>query len=83
MFDAITALLGVLNAMTPLGIVALLGVVILLMVHKKGPIQTLKNNHLEHVQQSLNQIAESGDRQVDLLVDISKDMNFLKGKLDK
>ena len=68
--------------MTPLGVIALLGVVILLLVHKKGPLKTLANNHLEHVQQSLDKIAESSEKQVDLLVDIKADINYVKGKLD-
>ena len=83
MFDELASFLGLLNSLTPLGVIGLLGTIILLLVHKKGPLQTLKNNHLEHVQESLDKLVNSGEKQVDLLVDISRDMNYVKGKLDK
>lgn len=82
MFEEIVSLLTSLNSLSPLGVIGLLVVVILLMVHKNGPIKKIANNHLEHVQGTLEKIAESSDKQVDLLVDIKADIAFVKGKLD-
>ncbi len=70
------------NALTPLGICGLLIVVIILMTHEKGPIKQLTNNHLEHVQMSLDQIVENGKEHNSKLDDIRADISFVKGKLD-
>ena len=90
MFDGIVTFLSALNALTPLGVAALLGVVILLLVHKKGPIKTLANNHLEHVQASLDVIADSSkkhaeisQKQLELLGDIKAEIYYVKAKVDK
>lgn len=82
MLEALTALLEVLNKFTPLGVAAILGLAIFVFIWKNGPMRKLKDNHLAHVQASLDKIVESGDKQVDLLVDIKTDISFLKGKLD-
>ena len=83
MFDSLTSLLGMLNTLSPLGVIGLLAVVVLLMVHKKGPLKILTNNHMEHIQISLTKIAESSDKQVNLLQEVSKDINYMKGKMDQ
>jgi len=83
MIESFISLLQALNSLTPVGIIGLLITVILLMVHKKGPIQTIANNHLSHVQDSLEKIAENSEKTVDLLNDMREDMGYLKGKLDK
>lgn len=82
MFDQLAALLSTLNSLSPLGVIGLLGVVILLLVHKRGPLKTLTDNHLSHVQVALDRIAESSDRQVELLYEIKEDISYVKGKLD-
>lgn len=83
MLQALAALLQALNALSPLGIIALLGVVILLMVHKDGPIQKIANNHLDHAQGTLEDILENGKGQLEVLNDIKADINYVKGKLDR
>jgi len=89
MFTIITTLLQAANSMTPLGICALLVVVIILMTHEKGPIKQLANNHLEHVQMALDKIVLNGDaqaaslkEQAATLNDIRSDISYVKGKLD-
>ena len=90
MIEQLVQLLNVLNGLSPLAVIALLGTIILLMVHRKGPLQTLKNNHLEHVQKSLDRIVDatevqvtSSAQQVDLLVDIKSGVEFLKGRSER
>ncbi len=82
MFEELSKFLSTLNTLTPLGVIALLGTTIFLLVHKNGPIQTIKNNHLEHVQASLDKIVELNEKQVEHLVDIKTDISFVKGKID-
>lgn len=79
--ESLTTLLTAVNAMSPIGVIALLGVVILLLVHKRGPLRRLTDNHLDHVQASLDRIAESSDKQLDALNDIRADIGFVKGRL--
>lgn len=83
MFDTFVAFLSTLNSLSPLAVIALLGSIIFLMVHKSGPIRKLSDNHLEHVQGSLDKIVDSTGKSVDLLVDMKSDLSYLKGKLDK
>lgn len=81
MFTELTTFLSMLSSLSPLAVIALLGTIILLMVHKKGPIKLMTDNHLTHVSDSLKQIADNSDKQVDLLNDIKNDTAWLKGKL--
>lgn len=78
---ALTSLLNILNAMTPLGIIALLAVIILLLVHPRGPLRTIKDNHLSHAQDSLERIATNSDKQVEALGEIKADIAWVKGRL--
>ena len=82
MFDVLLKLLVTLNGLTPLGVIGLLGVIILLLVHKRGPLQTLKNNHLQHIENSLSQIAENSTKQVEILYEVKGGIEFLKGRRD-
>lgn len=82
MLTTLTALLTAANTITPLGICALLIVVIILMTHEKGPIKQLANNHLEHVQASLDQIVDNGKAHTVTLNEIAKDISYVKGKID-
>lgn len=83
MLEHLVGLLAALNSLTPLGVIALLGVVILLMVHEKGPIKTLTNNHLEHVQAALDKIVVHGEEEIELLHEIKSELSYLKGKLER
>jgi len=83
MIEALTQLLVVLNTLSPLAIIGLLGAVIFLMAHEKGPIKILANNHLDHVQASLDKIVVNGEAQTELLNQIKSELNYLKGKLDR
>jgi F0F1-type ATP synthase membrane subunit b/b' len=76
-------LLQILNSLSPLGVIALLAVVILLMTHRNGPIKKLANNHLEHVQTSLDAIAKNSERTVELLSECKAELAWLRGKLDR
>lgn len=81
MFTSFVAVLQALNSLTPLGVIALLIVVILLMVHKDGPIKKLSENHLSHVQQSLDALVKNGDDQLDALKDQSRSLNEIKSEI--
>lgn len=83
MISSLTTLVQALSTITPLGIAALLIVVILLMIHPKGPIKMLANNHLEHVQASLDILTATSTKQLDTLSDIRSDISYVKGKLDR
>jgi F0F1-type ATP synthase membrane subunit b/b' len=85
MLETIITVLKLLNTFSPLGVAALallvLGAVLYTAFHSNGPIQKIANNHLEHVQDSLDKIAASGERHTELLTDIKVDISFVKGKL--
>jgi len=90
MLSTIESILNLVNAMTPISVAGLLGVIIFLMVRKKGPIQQIQTNHLLHVQGALDRIVTSNDRlaaandkQLEVLHDIRTDIGYVKGKLDK
>jgi hypothetical protein len=82
MFDAILTVLNALNKLTPVGVFGLLVLTTFVFVWKNGPFRTLKDNHLHHVQEALDKIVESSDKQVELLHTIKEDISFVKGKLD-
>lgn len=75
------AFLHAVNAVTPLGLAALLGVVILLMTHKRGPIRKIQDNHLAHVQAALERIADNSDKNLEALHEIGKDISYVKGRI--
>lgn len=83
MLDSLIPFLQALNSLSPLGVIALLVVVVLLMVHEKGPVKKLMNNHLDHVQMALDKIVVNGSSQIELLNEIKSEISYLKGKLDK
>lgn len=71
------------NDVTPLGLAVLLGVIIFLMVNKNGPLRTMTDNHLTHIQDSLDRIAKSGESQQQSLGQIQAGVEWLKGHLTK
>lgn len=71
------------NDVTPLGVIVLLTTVILLMVHKRGPIRRMQDNHLHHVQIALDRIVEQGDKQIDTLNDIKADIAVVKDRVKR
>lgn len=87
--ETLSSVLLLLNSLTPIGLVGLLSLIAGLLLHKRGPLRTLTDNHLSHIQQSLDRIAASNEKQVlsswrqeVSLNEIKVDLSFLKGKLD-
>ena len=79
MSDLITSTVGVLNSMTPLAIIGLLGYVIFVLVWKKSPtheaVDTLKTNDLTHMAESLDRIER-------LLTDMNSRLIYVQAALD-
>ena len=78
----ITALLGMLNTMSPLGIIALLGVIIWMLVKGKtstdAKVETIANNHLH----GLPDITASLDRIEGLLQSMNESVIWIKARVN-
>lgn len=61
---------------------ALLGAIVLLIVHKRGPVQKIKDNHLPHIEAHLSEIAANSRTQIVKLDEIRNDLQWVKGKID-
>ncbi len=74
-------LLHVLNDLSPLALAVLLGSIILLIVHKNGPVRKIQDNHLTHIEAAITKVANNSDKQLDKLDEIRSEMSWVKGKL--
>jgi hypothetical protein len=79
---AAESILHVLNDLSPLALAVLLGAIVLLIVHKRGPVQMIKDNHLTHIEAHLSEIAANGKAQIGKLDEIRNDLQWVKGKID-
>ena len=79
MSDLITSTVGVLNSMTPLAIIGLLGYVIFVLVWKKSPahdaVEKLGTNDLTHMAESLDRIER-------LQTDMNSRLIYVQAALD-
>lgn len=75
-------LLTAANGMTPMGIIALMGTIIFLLIRGKQQVEKLSNNHLHE----LPELVENSRKTVDVLqrIEVSLGGNFaqINGKLD-
>lgn len=69
------------NDVTPLGLCVLLSIIIFLMTYKHGPFRKLTDNHLSHIQGTLDTIAASSERQEGKLDRVAEGVAELKGSL--
>ena len=73
--DSVTALLDTLNTLSPLAVIALLGVVIFFLVKGRGEVQSIASNHLS----GLPEILETLQR---IEVKLGEDLAWIKAKLN-
>lgn len=79
--SAIETFLHVFKDASPIAVAALLGIGVLAILHKRGPIRQMQNNHLVHLQASLDKVVENTSAGNAKLAQISEDIQFLKGRL--
>ena len=87
--DEVKTIIELLNNLSPLGVLAFIGVIVLSITHKNGPVKVFMNNHLAHLQASMDRLViatellvKSNDDNGEKLDTIRDDISFLKGKMD-
>lgn len=81
--DSIVALFEILNKITPFAVLAGLIVLVVVFYHPNGPVKTLTDNHLTHMQKSLDKLCDHGEKSLEVLGDIKSDIAYLKGRADR
>lgn len=76
--ELLVSLLGTLNSLSPLAVIALLGLVLLLQARNKAAITEVTNNHLH----GLPDMAASLLRIEDLLQDVKDNTVFIKARIN-
>ena len=82
MMEEAKQLIELLNTLSPLGVLGFIGVIVLSITHKNGPVKVFMNNHLAHLQESLDKLVASSEDNGDKLETIRDDINYMKGKMD-
>lgn len=77
--DAIVELLQTLNSLSPLAIIALLGLTIFLLVKGKEKVETIEGNHLHDLSGKLDQILEVLQR---MEVKLSEETAFIRARIN-
>lgn len=79
----IKQIIDVMNTLSPLGALGFFGFILLSILHKKGPVKVLMNNHLYHLQQSIDKMVQLSEQNNEKLDEISSDLAYMRGKLDR
>ena len=78
MIETLSQLLGYLNALTPLGLAGGLAYIVYLLVGKRGPINSISDNHLS----SLPDMVATLERIEKALCEIRDGISYLKGRVN-
>jgi len=85
MLDSLKMIVAALNALSPLGLAAMLSFIIYQLVAKKGQIRTISENHLSGLPEmaaTLERIEQALKGQQSTLSGIASDLSYLKGRLN-
>lgn len=80
--DSIVEFFKILNSISPFAVLAGIVTLVILVWHPEGPINKIANNHLGHVQETLEKICDNGEKQLEALGDIKEGISYLKGRVD-
>lgn len=81
-----TELLNTLNSMSPLSVIALLGVVIYMLVKNKRAVNQVSHNHLSglpEMQQDVRKIVTLLEQQAPVLQAINDNMIYVRARMNK
>lgn len=84
-----TEFINQLNNLTPLGVIALLGIVIYNLIVNRGKnnhdqenFENLRDNHLHEIRDSLNRIENSLNRNNEMTNRILNDLTYIKARIN-
>ena len=73
MFGEMNETLLILSSLSPIAIIGLLSWIVFLLVHRKGPIKVLTENHIQSIYELLSRMDNT-------LLEIRDGINYLKGR---
>jgi len=73
MFGEMNETLLILSSLSPIAIIGLLSWIVFLLVHRKGPIKALTENHIQSIYELLSRMDNT-------LLEIRDGINYLKGR---
>lgn len=82
-FDTLLNLVSALGAASPFAVLAALCFVAFYVWSAKIKIDNVADNHLLHVQDSLDDLVDLSKQQLNAINEVKDNTNYLKGKLDQ